>query len=37
VQTHRRNIADKLGTTGPELVQLAIGHYHATTGAAALL
>jgi DNA-binding NarL/FixJ family response regulator len=37
VQTHRRNIAEKLGTTGPELVQLAIGHYHATTGAAALL
>jgi DNA-binding NarL/FixJ family response regulator len=37
VQTHRKNIAEKLGTTGPELVQLAIGHYHATTGAVALL
>jgi DNA-binding NarL/FixJ family response regulator len=37
VQTHRKNIAEKLGTTGPELVQLAIGHYQATTGAVALL
>jgi DNA-binding NarL/FixJ family response regulator len=27
VQAHRKNIADKLGTTGPELVQLAVKHY----------
>lgn len=33
VQAHRRKIADKLGTTGSELVQLAIKHYQATFGA----
>jgi DNA-binding NarL/FixJ family response regulator len=33
VQAHRRNIAEKLGTAGPELVQLAIKHYHTTMGA----
>jgi DNA-binding NarL/FixJ family response regulator len=32
VQTHRRKIAEKLGTTGPELVQLAIKHYQSTLG-----
>jgi len=32
VQTHRRKIASKLGTTGPELVQLAIKHYQSTLG-----
>ena len=32
VQTHRRNIAEKLGTTGAELIQLAIKHYHSTLG-----
>ena len=32
VQTHRRKIADKLGTSGGELVQLALRHYHATLG-----
>lgn len=35
VQTHRRKIAEKLGTSGPELVQQAIRHYHATLGAKA--
>ena len=33
VQAHRRNIAEKLGTAGPELVQLALKHYHTTMGA----
>ena len=33
VQTHRRKIAEKLGTAGPELVQLALKHYHSTFGA----
>lgn len=33
VQAHRRNIAEKLGTAGPELVQLAIKHYQAVFGA----
>ena len=32
VQTHRRKIADKLGTTGSEFVQLAIKHYQSTLG-----
>jgi DNA-binding NarL/FixJ family response regulator len=32
VQTHRRKIAEKLGTAGPELVHLALKHYHATLG-----
>lgn len=32
VQAHRRKIADKLGTAGPELVQLALKHYHTTMG-----
>lgn len=32
VQVHRRKIAEKLGTAGPELVQLAFKHYHATMG-----
>jgi DNA-binding NarL/FixJ family response regulator len=32
VQTHRKKIADKLGTTGTELVQQAMRHYHATLG-----
>lgn len=32
VQTHRRKIAEKLGTTGPELVQAALKHYHETLG-----
>lgn len=35
VQTHRRKIAEKLGTTGSELTQLAIKHYQATFGAQA--
>jgi DNA-binding NarL/FixJ family response regulator len=35
VQTHRRKMADKLGTTGSELVQLAIKHYQSTLGARA--
>lgn len=33
VQTHRRRIAERLGTSGPELVQQAIRHYHETMGA----
>lgn len=33
VQTHRRRIAGKLGTSGSELVQVALRHYHATLGA----
>jgi DNA-binding NarL/FixJ family response regulator len=33
VQTHRKKIAEKLGTSGPELGQLALRHYHATLGA----
>ena len=33
VQAHRRNMAEKLGTTGTELVQQALRHYHATLGA----
>lgn len=33
VQTHRRKIAEKLGTAGPELVQVAIKHYQSTLGA----
>jgi len=33
VQAHRRNIAEKLGTAGSELMQLALKHYHATLGA----
>lgn len=32
VQAHRRKIAEKLGTAGPELVQLAFKHYHETMG-----
>ena len=32
VQAHRRNIAEKLGTTGPELVQLALKHYESVLG-----
>lgn len=32
VQVHRRKIAEKLGTAGPELVQLAFKHYHSTLG-----
>jgi hypothetical protein len=32
VQTHRRTMAEKLGTTGPEFVQLAIKHYQSTLG-----
>ena len=32
VQTHRRKIADKLGTTGSEFLQLAIKHYQSTLG-----
>jgi DNA-binding NarL/FixJ family response regulator len=35
VQVHRRKIAEKLGTAGPELVQLALKHYHTTLGARA--
>jgi len=34
IQAHRKNIADKLGTTGPELGQLAVKHYHETLGQA---
>lgn len=33
VQTHRKNIAEKLGTTGNELVQKALLYHHATLGA----
>lgn len=33
VQTHRRKIATKLGTSGSELIQLAIKHYQSTMGA----
>lgn len=33
VQSHRKKIAAKLGTTGHELVQQALRHYHATLGA----
>ena len=33
VQTHRRKMAEKLGTTGAEFVQLAIKHYQSTMGA----
>lgn len=32
VQTHRKKIAEKLGTAGPELIQHALRHYHATLG-----
>ena len=32
VQTHRRKIADKLGTTGSEFLQFAIKHYQSTLG-----
>ena len=35
VQSHRRKIAGKLGTTGFELVQVAIKHYQSTLGAGA--
>ena len=34
IQAHRKNIAEKLGTTGPELGQLAVKHYHETLGQA---
>jgi DNA-binding NarL/FixJ family response regulator len=33
VQVHRRKIADKLDTAGPELVQLALKHYQLMMGA----
>jgi DNA-binding NarL/FixJ family response regulator len=33
VQTHRRKMAEKLGTNGAEFVQLAIKHYQSTMGA----
>ena len=33
VQSHRKNIAQKLGTTGNGLTQEALRHYHATLGA----
>ncbi len=33
IGVHRRKIADKLNTVGPELVQLALKHYHSTLGA----
>jgi len=33
IQVHRRKMANKLGTSGPELVQLAVKHYQATLGA----
>lgn len=33
VQSHRKMIARKLGTVGPELVQRAMRHYHAELGA----
>ena len=32
VQAHRRNMAEKLGTTGSEFVQLAIKYYQSTLG-----
>ncbi len=32
VQTHRRKMAEKLGTTGSEFAQLAIKHYQSTLG-----
>ena len=32
VQAHRRKMAEKLGTTGPEFAQLAIKHYQSTLG-----
>jgi DNA-binding NarL/FixJ family response regulator len=32
VQVHRRKMAEKLGTTGSEFVQLAIKHYQSTLG-----
>lgn len=32
VQSHRKNIAEKLGTSGAELMQRALRHYHATLG-----
>lgn len=32
IAVHRRKIADKLDTIGPELVQLALKHYHSTLG-----
>ncbi|MBJ7392118.1 MAG: response regulator transcription factor, partial [Chthoniobacterales bacterium] len=32
VQAHRKNIADKLGTLGPELVQLAVKNYLQSLG-----
>jgi DNA-binding NarL/FixJ family response regulator len=35
VQAHRRKMAAKLGTTGPEFAQLAIKHYQSTLGARA--
>ena len=34
IQAHRKNIADKLSTAGPELGQLAVKHYHETLGQA---
>ena len=33
VQSHRKKIAQRLGTSGAELVQQALRHYHATLGA----
>jgi len=33
VQAHRRKMAEKLGTSGSEFVQLAIKHYQSTLGA----
>lgn len=33
IQTHRKKIAHKLGTSGPELAQQALRHYHTTLGA----
>lgn len=33
VHTHRKKIAEKLDTTGSEIVQLALRHYHGTFGA----
>ena len=32
VQSHRKKIAEKLGTNGAELMQRALRHYHATLG-----
>ena len=32
VQSHRKKIAQRLGTTGPELVQRALRYYHETLG-----